>query len=118
MDTETGECGERRLTHCREAEQFYRALKAKGIGVRVGMEATWHCRWFERLLAELHYELWVGDPAQIRAKQVRKQKNDLRDAQHLLKLLQEDHFPRIWVPTTENRDLRQLVLHRHRLVGI
>ena len=101
-----------------EAEQFYRELKKKGVSVRVGMEATGHSRWFERLLAELNYELWVGDPAQIRAKQVRKQKNDRRDAEHLLKLMREDNFPRIWVPTPENRDVRQLVLHRHRLVGM
>jgi len=82
------------------------------------MEATGHARWFERLLAELDYEVWVGDPAQIRAKQVRKQKNDRRDAEHLLKLMLENNFPRIWVPTPENRDVRQLVWHRHRLVGM
>lgn len=115
-DTETGECGERRLTHCAEAEQFYRDLKQKGFRVRVGLEATGHSRWFERLLAELKFEVWIGDPAQIRAKQVRKQKNDRRDAEHLLKLMLENHFPRLWVPSAENRDVRQLVLHRHRLV--
>jgi transposase len=38
------------------------------VSVRVGIEATGHARWFERLLAELEYELWVGDPAQIKAK--------------------------------------------------
>ena len=27
VETETGECGERRLTHREEAEQFYSALK-------------------------------------------------------------------------------------------
>src|SRR5438034_4490408 len=80
------------------------------------MEATGHARWFERLLAELKYELWVGDPAQIRAMRVRKQKTDRQDAQHLLKLLVEDRFPRVWVPSAENRDLRQLLWHRHRLV--
>jgi transposase len=74
-----------------------------------------HSRWFERLLGELNYELWVGDPAQIRAKRVRKQRNDRFDAQHILKLMREDNFPRIWVPTPENRDVRQLVMHRHRL---
>jgi transposase len=82
VDTETGDCGERRLTHRGEAEQFYRELKKKQIPVRVGMEATGHSRWFERLLAELNYELWVGDPAQIKAKRVRKQKNDRKDAEH------------------------------------
>lgn len=116
VDTETGECGERRLVHRAEAEQFYRELKGKHV--RVGIEATGHSRWFERLIAELNFELWTGDPAPIRAKQVRKQKNDRRDAEHILKLMLKDDFPRIWVPTPENRDLRQLVLHRHRLVGM
>ena len=36
VDTESGECGERRLAHCAEAEQFYRELKQKGVNVRVG----------------------------------------------------------------------------------
>jgi transposase len=116
VDTETGECGERRLRHRAEAEQFYRELKGKQV--RVGIEATGHSRWFERLLSELSFEIWIGDPAQIRAKQVRKQKNDRRDAEHLLKLMMKDDFPRIWAVTPENRDLRQLVWHRHRLVGM
>jgi transposase len=116
VDTETGECGERRLRHRAEAEQFYRELKGKQV--RVGIEATGHSRWFERLLGELNYELWIGDPARIRAKQVRKQKNDRRDAEHILQLMLKDDFPRIWAPTPENRDLRQLVWHRHRLVGM
>ena len=98
-DTETGECGERRLTHCAEAEQFYRELKLQGTSVRVGIEATGHSRWFERLMAELGFELWIGHAAQIRAMQVRKQKNDRRDAEHLLKLMLKDEFPRLTVPS-------------------
>jgi transposase len=117
VNTETGECGEQQLQHSSgEAERFYRDLKLRGMQVRVGMEATGHARWFERLLAELQYELWVGDPAQIKAARVRKQKTDRRDAGHILKLMVEDRFPRVWVPSAENRDLRQLLWHRHRLV--
>ncbi len=116
IDAETGECGERRLAHCAEAEQFYRELKRRGVSVRVGIEATGQSRWFERLLAQLNFELWIGHAAQIRAKQVRKQKNDRKDAEHLLKLMLKDDFPRIWAPSPENRDIRQLVWHRHRLV--
>jgi transposase len=99
-----------------EAEKFYRDLKLSGVSVRVGLEATGHIRWFERLLAELGYELWIGDAAQITAMRVRKQKTDRQDAQFLLKLLLEDRFPRVWVPSPENGDLRQLLWHRHRLV--
>jgi transposase len=80
------------------------------------MEATGYSRWFERLLAELGIELWIGDAAEIETKRVRKQKTDPNDARLLLKLLLEDNFPRIWVPGPENRDLRQLPWHRHRLV--
>jgi transposase len=119
VDKETGECGEQRLRHeGGAAEQFYRELKKQGVSVRVGIEATGHSRWFERLLAELNFELWVGDAAEIRAKRVRKQRNDRFDAQHILKLMLEGNFPRIWVPTPENRDLRQLLWHRHRFVGM
>jgi transposase len=114
VDAETGECGERRLTHREEAEQFYSALQ--GRSVRVGMEASGHARWFERLLIGLRFELWIGDAAEIRTKRVRKQKTDRQDAQLLLRLMIEDRFPRIWVADGENRDLRQLLWHRHRLV--
>ncbi len=116
-DAETGECGERRLSHSDgEAEKFYRDLALRGVSVRVGMEATGYSRWFERLLAELGIEVWIGDAAKIKAKRVRKQKTDRQDAQLLLKLLLENNFPRIWVPSPENRDVRQLLWHRHRLV--
>ena len=114
VDTETGEFQERRLAHREEAENFYRALA--GQKVRVGMEASGHARWFERLLAELQLELWIGDAAQIRAKRVRKQKTDRQDAQLILKLMLKDDFPQIWVPSWKNRDLRQLLWHRHRMV--
>jgi hypothetical protein len=40
--------------------------------VRVGMEASGHARWFERLLAELPLELWIGDAAPICIKRVWK----------------------------------------------
>ena len=34
----------------------------------------------------------------------------------MLKLMLKDDFPKIWVPSWENRDLRQLLWHRHRMV--
>jgi len=116
VDTETGEIQERRLEHREEAEKFYRDLAAQGMKVRVGMEASGHARWFERLLSELQCELWIGDAAEISARRVRKQKTDRQDAQLILRLMLKDDFPQIWVPSWENRDLRQLLWHRHRMV--
>ena len=114
FDKQTGEYQEKRLNHRQEAEQFYRSLA--GQKVRVGMEACGHYPWLERLLAEMGVELWLGDAGKIRASVVRKQKTDRRDAEHLQVLLREDRLPRIWVPTLEERDTRQLLMHRHKQV--
>jgi transposase len=114
FDNRTGEIEEKQLKHRAEAEQFYRSLA--GQQVRVGMEACGHYPWFERLLAELGQELWLGDASQIRASAVRKQKTDRRDAELLMHLLLEGRFPKIWVPSLEERDVRQLLVHRHKQV--
>lgn len=116
LDTETGETQERELEHgSGEAEKFYRGLGAPAL---VGMESTGNCQWFVELLARLGHELWVGDAAKIRASEVRQQKHDRRDAALILKLLVEGRFPRIWIPSSEEKDLRQLLIHRHKLVRI
>src|SRR3989475_4512375 len=72
--------------------------------------------WFLELLEELGIERQVGHPAEIRAAEPRKQKHDRRDAALLLKLQVENRFPSIWVPSTELRDLRALLRHRHQWV--
>ena len=114
FDNQTGQYQERRLRHRGEAEQFYRELG--GQEVLVGMEACGHYPWFERLLGDCGHQLWLGDAARIRACEVRQQKTDRRDAALLLRLLREERFPRIWVPSLEERDVRQLLVHRHKQV--
>jgi transposase len=114
VDTRNGEIVTRALQHENgEARRFYAGLSES---VRVGIEATGYTQWFERLLAELGHELWVGDPAEIRARAVRRQKTDTRDAEHLLDLLLADRFPRLWVPSPQERDVRQMLQHRDKLV--
>src|ERR1700681_3253733 len=117
LDSVTGEMVEKALSHERKEEvrAFYAGLEGS---VRVGIEASGQSQWFERMLAELGHEVWIGDAAKIRASCERKQKTDRRDAELLLRLLAEDRFPRIWVPTAAERDDRQLLLHRHELVRI
>jgi transposase len=116
VDTETGEMQERKLTHGDgEAERFYRQLRGP---VRVGLESTGNCHWFVDLLAEMGHEVWIGDAARISAKQVRQQRTDRRDAAHILELLVKDDFPRIWMPSRQERDQRQLLIHRYKLVTL
>ena len=116
MDTETGETEERKLEHASgEAEKFYRGLAES---VLIGMESTGNCQWFVEMATSLGHEVWIGDAAKIRASDPRQQKHDRRDAALILKLLREGRFPRIWTPSSEGKDLRQLLIHRYKLVRI
>jgi len=116
LDTETGEVTECKLVNGNgEAERFYRRLPAPSL---IGIEACGNSHWFLDLLQLLGHEVWMGDAAQIRASYVSKQKTDRRDAAHILKLLVEDRFPRLWMPSVKQLDLRQLLVHRHKLVEI
>jgi transposase len=116
LDAETGEVTERKLVNGDgEAERFYRQLPVPSL---IGLEACGNSQWLIESLQHLGHEVWIGDAAQIRASYVRKQKTDRRDAAHILKLLVEGRFPRLWMPSAEQRDLRQLLVHRHKLVEI
>ena len=79
LDLVTGEMVEKALSHERKEEvrAFYAGLEGS---VRVGIEASGQSQWFERMLAELGHEVWIGDAAKIRASCERKQKTDRRDA--------------------------------------
>jgi len=116
LDTITGETGEKKLEHASgEAERFYRQLSAP---VLIGMESTGNCQWFVEMATAAGHDVWIGDAAKIRACDVRAQKHDRRDAALILKLLLEGRFPRIWAPSGEEKDLRQLLIHRYKLVRI
>jgi transposase len=116
LDLETGETGEQKLINGNgEAERWYGQLPVPSL---IGLESTGNSQWFIDLLQRLGHEVWIGDAAAIRASYVRQQKNDKRDAGHVLKLLREGRFPRLWVPSAEQRDVRQLLIHRHKLVQI
>jgi transposase len=110
FDNLTGEITEKKLLHPAEAREFYCGLPGE---VRVGMESGSPSQWFRKLLQECGHQLWIGDAARIRAAETRQQKTDRRDAELILKLLLEERFPRIWVPTEAERDLRQLLMDRH-----
>jgi transposase len=90
LNQETGETGDVKLAHeAGVVEKFYRQFPA---GARMGMEATGNCQRFLELLGKLGHDVWIGDAARIRARDVRQQKHDKRDARLLLQLLAENRF--------------------------
>src|ERR1700704_7080594 len=114
LDTTTGAVVKTTLQHeGNNVREFYCNLPRP---VRVGIEATGSMQWFVNLMEELGIECLVGHPAKIRAAEPRKQKHDRRDADLILKLLMENRFPSIWMPSKELRDLRALLFHRHQWV--
>ena len=114
LDRDTGVVVEKTLMHEGGAvREFYAAIPPPVV---VGIEATGSMGWFLRLMEELAIECRVGHPTAIRKAETRRQKHDRRDAALLLQLLAEDRFPAIWMPSTEYRDLRSLLLHRHQWV--
>jgi transposase len=116
LETSTGETGERRLEHCSgEATRFYGQLSEHAL---IGMESTGNCQWFVEMATTAGHDVWIGDAARIRASDSRQQKHDRRDAALILKLLLEGRFPRIWTPSGEEKDLRQLLIHRYKLVRL
>src|SRR5258708_37861454 len=116
MNEAKGETEDREIVHTSgEVEKFYRQFPAGAI---IGMEATGNCQWFLELMAPLGHEVRIGDAAKIRASDARQQKHDKRDALLLLKLLREGRFPQIWTASSQEKDLRQLLIHRYKLVRI
>jgi transposase len=114
LDRDTGVVVEKTLTHEGGAvREFYAAILPPVV---VAIEATGSMGWFLRLMEELEISCRVGHPAAIRKAETRRQKHDRRDAALLLQLLAEDRFPAIWMPSTEDRDVRSLLLHRHQWV--
>lgn len=115
LDLETGEVlKEQRLEH--EGEEVRRFYQGWGGPVTVAIEATGYTAWFAQLLGELGHRLVAGDAARLRAMEPRRQKTDRRDALLLAQVFAAGRYPEIWMPDAARRDLRHLLLHRHRLV--
>jgi len=81
-DLADGEIHRLELRHQRDdVRAFYAGLSGAVI---VGLEASGYSAWFEQMLAELGHTYWLGNPAEIRRKAPRRQKNDRRDADHMV----------------------------------
>jgi transposase len=116
LTTEDGEIKGLELDHGEPAKvrKFYEQFA--GQHVVVGFESSGYAAWFEELLEELGYEIWMGHATAIRTFARRRQKNDRRDADLILELLVAGDFPRIHRYSAESRAVLQELRFRQRLV--
>ncbi len=116
LDTSDGEAHQQELRHQQEdVRAFYEKLSGEVI---VGLEASGYASWFEEMLESLGHTVWVGDATEIRRPARRRQKNDKRDADHILELLLKGEFPRLHRQTAESREVLRQLRYRQRLVKI
>ncbi len=117
LTTETGELVTCELKHQdKEAVRaFYAAFRGRVI---VGLEASGYSPWFERLLEELGYEVWLGHATEIRRRARWRQKNDRRDAELILDLMLHNEFPRLHRPAIQSREVMRMLRYRQKLIKI
>ena len=115
-DTETGELQRHELHHQRDnVREFYEQFTGEVI---VGLEASGYSAWFEEMLEELQHTVWLGDPAEIRRRASRRQKNDRRDADLMLDLMLKGEFPRLHRFSAASRLVLRQLRYRHKLVKV
>ncbi len=115
-DTADGEIHRTKLRHQHDdVRKFYEQFTGEVI---VGLEASGYSAWFEQMLAELGQTVWLGNPAEIRRKAPRRQKNDRRDADLILDLMLKGDFPRVHTFSEESRTVMRQLRYRHKLVKV
>jgi transposase len=114
-NTDDGEIKVKELQHYKDdVRSFYEQFKDEQV--IVGYETSGYSHWFENLLFELKIEIWVGDAVEIRRLAKWRQKNDRRDAEHILDLMLRDEFPRLYRRGAKSQEILRLLRHRHKLV--
>jgi transposase len=116
LTTETGELVTSELKHQDKAavRAFYEQFA--GRSVIIGLEASGYSPWFERLLEELGYEVWLGHASEIRRRARWRQKNDRRDAELILDLMLHDEFPRLHRPALQSCEVLRMLRYRQKLI--
>src|SRR5262245_37715275 len=117
LKTETGELVITELKHQdKEAVRaFYQQFQGQVI---VGLEASGYSPWFENLLEQLGYEVWVGHATEIRRRARWRQKHDRRDAELIWELMVHEEFPRLHRPASPSREVLRMLRYRQKLIKL
>jgi transposase len=115
--TETGDALETvRISN--DPEMLRQVIARAGEAPEVVLEATYGWYWAADTLAELGARVHLAHPLGVKMFSYRRVKNDERDASDLADLLRMGRLPEAWIAPPATRELRQLVRHRAKLVGL
>ena len=101
-----------------DPERLAAVMARAGETPEVVLEATYGWYWAADTLAELGANVHLAHPLGVKMFSYRRVKNDERDAADLADLLRMGRLPEAWIAPPATRELRQLVRHRAKLVGL
>jgi len=101
-----------------DADRLTDVIARAGEAPEVVLEATYGWYWAVDALQAAGARVHLAHPLGVKAFEYRRVKNDLRDAADLADLLRMGRLPEAWIAPPATRELRELVRHRAKLVGL
>ena len=101
-----------------DVERLGAVMARAGRSPQVVIEATYGWYWAVDALAAGGAVVHLAHPLGVKAFEYRRVKNDVRDATDLADLLRLGRLPEAWIAPPPVRELRELVRHRAKLVGL
>jgi transposase len=101
-----------------DADSLAAVMARSGEGPEVVLEATYGWYWAVDALQAAGASVHLAHPLGVKAFEYRRVKNDERDAADLADLLRMGRLPEAWIAPPAVRELRELVRHRAKLVGL
>ncbi|HET7385596.1 MAG TPA: IS110 family transposase [Nocardioidaceae bacterium] len=101
-----------------DVEMLTRVIGRAGESPEVVLEATYGWYWAVDALRQAGAQVHLAHPLGVKAFEYRRVKNDFRDAADLADLLRMGRLPQAWIAPPATRELRELVRHRAKLVGL
>ena len=101
-----------------DVDRLNSAIECAGEDPEVVLEATYGWYWAVDALQAAGAHVHLAHPLGVKAFEYRRVKNDVRDATDLADLLRMGRLPEAWIAPPATRELRELVRHRAKLVGL
>ena len=101
-----------------DVDRLNSVMERAGESPEVVLEATYGWYWAVDALQAAGAQVHLAHPLGVKAFEYRRLKNDLRDAIDLADLLRMGRLPEAWIAPPATRELRELVRHRAKLVGL